>query len=213
MGRPAKTEEVSQFELGCAWVFYFKDLQVCIDIVHVRVRVFSKPIEMGGQRIVDLHLHGASLIGLPCPQGIEDGDGELVFSGHGRHHGLARRQQEGRLGLSGTGAAGGIQHPPQQVQSLKPLADSGQIPGSGVARGTLSLTVEVRRGRRQHCRWRDPRVHGTPASSELREFVHLAVQKRHDGVQIGFAEMLKDGMPAFGRPARITGPILSPCAS
>ena len=42
-------------------------------------------------------------------------------------------------------------------------------------------------------------IDGTPASSELREFVHLAVQKSYDGVQIAFAE-IAEGRHAGVRP-------------
>ena len=52
---------------------------------------------------------------------------------------------------------------------------------------------------------------GTPPSPELRELVHLGMQKSYDGIQIVFTESAGNaGMPAFGRPARMTGPILSP---
>ena len=46
------------------------------------------------------------------------------------------------LGLRGAGVAGGIEHASQQVQSLQSLADSGQISGSGVARGALALPLK-----------------------------------------------------------------------
>ena len=67
MGRPARQRNVA-IRVGVRMGVLFQRFQVSVDIVHVRVRVFSKLIEMGGQRIVDLHLHGAPLIRLPCPQ-------------------------------------------------------------------------------------------------------------------------------------------------
>ena len=65
-GRPRQRNVA--IRVGMRMGVLLQSLQVCVDVVHVRVRVFSKLIEMGGQRIVDLHLHGAPLIRLSCPQ-------------------------------------------------------------------------------------------------------------------------------------------------
>ena len=104
------------------------------------------------------------------------------------------------LGLRGAGVAGGVEHPAQQVQTLQSLADSGQISGSGVAGGALALTVEVLAAGGSVARGQIRRVHGTPASSELREFVHLGMQKSYDDAQIVFTESA-EGWHAGVRPS------------
>ena len=102
-------------------------------------------------------------------------------------------QQESRSAWSRTGVAAGIEHPSQQVQSLKPLADSSQISSSRVARGTLSIPVEVLAAGGGVAGGEVRRFHGTPATPELGEFVHLAVQKSYDGAQIVVTEVVEGG--------------------
>jgi hypothetical protein len=83
---------------------------------------------------------------------------------------------------------------------LKPLGNTGQISGSRVARGTLSIPVEVLAAGGSVAGSQIRRLHGTAASPELGEFVHLAVQKSYDGAQIVFAEIV-EGWHSCIRPA------------
>jgi hypothetical protein len=64
--------------------------------VHVGVRAFSKLVEMGRERVVDLHLDGAPLVRLPRAERVNNGDAEVVLGDDGRDDGLAGGQSEGR---------------------------------------------------------------------------------------------------------------------
>src|SRR5438045_2599319 len=68
-----------------------------------------------------------------------------------------------------------------------------------MARRTLSLAVEVLSTSRGVACGQICGIDGSPASSELRELVHLAVNKSDDGAQILFAEVV-EGRHACVRP-------------